>query len=101
MAGVVALGLGLGSSIVSGIQTADANGQAKKTQDQEVQLLNEARHQTEIQQEQKGLITVRNAQESALNPPNQKFTANNTIRTGPLGLEPSPKSGAPTALLGT
>jgi len=101
MAGVVSLGLGLVSLVTSTVQTADANGQAKQTQEKETQLLNEAQQQANQQTEQKQLIQHRNAQEEALNPVAPKFSGSNTIITGPLGIPASPQSNAPKALLGS
>lgn len=98
--GALALGFGVASQIVGAVQTADANAQAKKSIDQETQLLAEAHQQSQQQQDQLGLIATRTSQENSLNPPVQKFNAGQTIKTSPLGIE-APDSGVPKTLLGT
>ena len=101
MAGIVALGVGVASAVGSAINTGNANAQAQQVQQQETQLLNEAQQQQEQQKEQATLINQRTGQENALNPNTNKFTADNTIKTSPLGLPPAANSAKPAQLLGT
>lgn len=101
MAGIVALGVGVVSAGTSVVNTINANDQAAQTQQQETQLLNEAQQQQEQQKEQATLINQRTGQENALNPNPNKFTADNTIKTSPLGTAPAANSAKPAQLLGT
>jgi len=100
MAGIVSLGIGLFSAVSSAINTSDANSQAAQTKVEDTKLLNEAQQAQQQQSADTGLIATRQAQESALNQVNSKFSGNGTILTGPLGI-PAPAQASPSALLGT
>ena len=101
MAGIVALGIGVFSAASSAVSTIDANNQASKTQQEEQQLLNEAKQAGENQKEQGKLISQRTAQEQQLNPVAGKWSGSGTILTGPLGVPSASKASGPTQLLGT
>lgn len=97
---IASLAIGAVGTIFSGIQTLNANSQASQTKAEDTQLLNEAQQAQQQQSADTGLIATRQAQESALNPVNSKFSGNGTILTGPLGI-PAPAQASPSALLGT
>lgn len=98
----VALAAGLVGGAIQGIQSLDAQGEAKKQIDAqqaaEQKAIDDIKASEARKSEQQGLIATRDAQEKLFSP--DKWSGNKTIFTSPLGVPATPSVSQPKSLLG-